>query len=84
MEHYLGMEVSLIQTHIVDFPDYVGLRSKNSKNGWSTKQVNYQNYAQKYKVSLMGDMAKHQLFAEQLVTPNYEKFMKLLSQLAIT
>ena len=82
MEHYLGMEVSLIQTHIVDFPDYVGLRSKNSKNGWSTKQVNYQNYAQKYKVSLMEDMAKHQLFAEQLVTPNYEKFMKLLSQTA--
>jgi DNA polymerase III subunit gamma/tau len=80
MEHCLEMEALSIQIPIVDFLDYVGHMENNSKNGWSTKQVAYNNYAQKFKVLLIEGMVRNQLFAKQLVILNYKKFMELLSQ----
>ncbi|GAB4535556.1 MAG: hypothetical protein Tsb0014_22640 [Pleurocapsa sp.] len=81
MEHYLEMEALNIQTHTVDFLDYVGHMESRKKNGWSIKQAVYNSWNQKSKVSLIKGLAKNQLFAEQLVTLSYKKFVKLLNQI---
>ncbi len=79
-ELYLGMEASNIQTHTADFLDYAGLTDLSSKNGWSTKQLDYHNCVHRYKMSLIGDMAKNRPFAKQLVILSYKKFIPLLSR----
>ncbi len=79
-EHCWEMEASNIQTHTVDFLDYVGHMGNNSKNGWITKQVAYNNCVHKYRPSLIEDTAKNQLFVTQLVILSCKKFIKLLNQ----
>jgi DNA polymerase III subunit gamma/tau len=80
-EPCLVMEVSNIPTSTADTLDYDGLTVQNSINGWNTKQVGYSNCAQKFKMSLIEDMAKNQPFAKQLAILSYKKFMRLLNQI---
>jgi DNA polymerase-3 subunit gamma/tau len=80
-ELYLGMEASNIPTPTVDFLDYAGLMVQSSINGWSIKQIGYNNYDHKYEMWLIEDMVNNQLFATQSVIPSYKKFIELLSKI---
>ena len=80
MEPCLGMEALNIPTHTVDFPDYAGLTERNSKHGWSIKQLAYSNYVRKLESLLIKDTAKNQSFVTQLAILSYKKFMQSLSQ----
>jgi DNA polymerase III subunit gamma/tau len=79
-ELYLGMEASNIPTPTVDFLDYAGLMVQSSIDGWSIKQIGYNNYDHKYEMWLIEDMVNNQLFATQSVIPSYKKFIELLSK----
>lgn len=80
-ELYLGMEASDIPTFTVDFLDYAGPIVLSSVDGWSIKQIGYNNYDHKYEMWLIEDMVNNQLFATQSVIHSYKKFIELLSKI---
>ncbi|NJM28091.1 MAG: DNA polymerase III subunit gamma/tau [Pseudanabaena sp. RU_4_16] len=79
MAPYLVTAPSVTPTNTVDFPDWLGLIAKSSKNGWHTKQAVFQSYDQNLELRQTGDLETHRSVVVPPVIPNSEMFLKPLT-----
>ncbi|AUB40733.1 DPO3G, DNA polymerase III subunit gamma/tau [Nostoc flagelliforme CCNUN1] len=82
-EPYLEIALSVIPINTADSPDCVGHTQKNSKNGWNTKPIAFNNCVQNCELQLTKDTETYQLPVTPFVIPNSKMSLTSLNQIKI-